>query len=488
MSDGAACRSERRYAMRIGILARWSIAAVGLAISCSATALPATTPGRPNVVFFLGDDIGFGDLACHGNRQVKTPVLDSFAKEAVEFTSFHMCPVCAPTRASLMTGRYNFRTGIADVFGPASHMDPSEITVAQVLRKAGYATGIFGKWHLGDPATSPKRHGFDESLTFYGPGLPGKFYFDPELFHNGIKGKYHGYCMDIFTDAAIDFLKANRSRPFFLYLPANLIHVPLVVDPELTREYDAMGVGDTTAKVYGMIRSVDNNFGRLRKTLKELGLEDNTLLVFSSDNGPCCGSKPTQNRFMDGLHGLKGTVYENGIRVPCFMRWPAGFHSPAKINRLAAHIDFLPTVLDACNAPLPKVKVDGMSLMPLLRDPAAAWPDRTLFFQWDSGQVPRRGSCFAVLTERWKLVQPCGMDSPQQKLIRDTYAALCLKQGRGQRTVEGPPRYELYDIAADRGEWKDVAAKHPEIVERMRKQYEQWFDEVCNRWQGVKLQ
>jgi arylsulfatase/arylsulfatase A len=229
-----------------------------------------------------------------------------------------------------------------------------------------------------------------------------------------------------------------------------------------------------------MIRSVDNNFGRLRAVLKELGLEENTLLIFLSDNGPCSGSQPV-DRYMAGLHGLKGTVYENGIRVPCFMRWPAGFKGPAKVTRLAAHIDVLPTVLEACGMALAP-KLDGTSLLPLLRNPAALWPDRTLFFQWDSGQTPRRGHAYAVLTERWKLVQPCGMDLPSQRHIRDRYAGLCRLQGRGERSIEGPPRYELYDIAADPGETKDVAAAHPEIVAKMKQQYEAWFDDVAARW------
>jgi arylsulfatase A len=302
------------------------------------------------------------------------------------------------------------------------------------------------------------------------------------LLHNNEHIRPKGYCMDIFTDAAIDFLRKNRSRPFFLYLPANLIHVPLEVSDELAAPYDSMGLKASTVKVYGVIRGVDNNFGRLRAAMQELGLEDNTLLIFASDNGPCSGSVPL-DRFMAGLHGLKGTVYENGIRVPCFMRWPAGFQSPAKVGRLAAHIDLVPTILEVCGVPRPAgVKLDGISLLPLLRNPAADWPDRTLFFQWDSGQVPRRGSAFAVLSAKWKLVQPCGMDMPQQKHIRDRYTELCVLQDRGQRTIEGPPRYELYDIASDPGESKDLAAEHPDLVETMKKRYENWFEDVCTRW------
>ncbi len=443
--------------------------------------LRAADVARPNVIVFLADDVGYGDLGIHGNPHVKTPQIDAFAREAAELTNFRVSPVCAPTRASLMTGRYNFRTGIADVFGPAAQMDPAEVTVAEALKSAGYVTGIFGKWHLGEgEGRAPNGQGFDEALSFPGAGM-GK-YFDPELWHNGVKEKHAGYCLDIFTDAAIAFVKQNRGKPFFVYLPSNLIHVPLQVPPELAAEYNASGLGESTKKIYGMLRSVDNNFGKLRAALKDLGLEDNTLLLFTSDNGPCSGSKPL-DRFMAGLHGLKGTVYENGIRVPCFARWPAGFSSPEKITRLTAHIDVMPTILDACGVAVPSgVKLDGISFLPLLRNPSADWPERTLFFQWDSGQEPLRGQAFSVLTEKWKLVQPCGMDKPKQKHIRDTYTELCRLQGRGERTIEGPARYELYDIVADPGETKDLASAHPDIVEQMKRQYDAWFDDVAARW------
>jgi arylsulfatase A-like enzyme len=251
---------------------------------------------------------------------------------------------------------------------------------------------------------------------------------------------------------------------------------------ELRTPFAGRGLDGKTEKVCAMLKNVDDNFGRLRAALREAGLEENTLLIFTSDNGPCSGSI-SEKRFMAGLHGLKGTVYENGIRVPCYMRWPSGFSAPARVERLTAHIDVMPTVLEACGAAAPAgVKFDGVSLMPLLRNPSANWPDRTLFIQWDSGKTPRRGHAFAVLTERWKLVQPTGMDKPVQQLIRDRYAELCKAQGRGNRTIEGPPRHELYDLPADAGETRDVAAAHPEIAERMRKQYDAWFTDVAARW------
>jgi arylsulfatase A-like enzyme len=444
----------------------------------------AENNSRPNVVIFLADDLGYGDVGCHGNPYVQTPQIDAFAREAVEFKQFYVSPVCAPTRASLMTGRYNFRTGVADVFGDASQMDLKEVTIAEALRDAGYATGIFGKWHLGrDLEHGPNAQGFEESLVH--PGAAMRSYFDPSLIHNGTNEIRKGYCMDIFTDAALGFIRQNRARPFFVYLAANLIHTPLQVADELEAPFKAKGLDGKTAKICGMIQSLDASFGRVRAALKELGLEDNTLVIFFSDNGPCSGSITT-NRFMAGLHGLKGTPYENGIRVPCFARWPKGFKSPAQIDRIAAHIDVMPTVLAACGVKPPKgVAWDGVNLLPLLRKPSAKWPDRNLFFQWDSGQVPRRGHAFAVRNQRYKLVQPTGMDSPGQKHILDRCAELCAAQGRKVRTMDGPPQYELYDIASDPGEWKDIASDHPKIVRRMRNAYDDWFTNVTARW-GTK--
>lgn len=464
------------------MIPRFAGALVWLVVSTLVPGGYAAAPAsRPNIVIFLADDLGYGDVGCHGNPYVKTPQIDGFAREAVELKQFYVSPVCAPTRASLMTGRYNFRTGVADVFGEASQMDLNEVTIAEALRDQGYATGIFGKWHLGrDAAHGPNAQGFDESLVHAGAAM--RSYFDPPLLHNGTNETYKGYCMDIFTDAALGFIRQNRARPFFVYLAANLIHTPLQVAEELEAPFKAKGLDGKTAKICGMIQSLDASFGRVRTTLKELGVEDNTLVIFFSDNGPCAGSVTT-NRFMAGLHGLKGTPYENGIRVPCFVRWPNGFASPAQIDRIAAHIDLMPTVLAACGVKRPKGVVwDGVNLLPLLRQPSAKWPDRSLFFQWDSGQVPRRGHAYAVRNQRYKLVQPIGMDSPGQKHILDRCAEVCAAQDRPTQPMDGPPRYELYDITQDPGERKDIAGTHPKIVKQMTKAYEDWFTDVAVRW------
>lgn len=439
---------------------------------------------RPNVILFLADDLGYGDIGIHGNSVVHTPHIDAFAQESVQWQRFYVSPVCAPTRASLMTGRYNFRTGVTDVFGRGCEMATDEVTLAEILLDEGYATGLFGKWHLGDGELhSPTRRGFDESLTFQGAAMKSDQYFDPTLLHNDVQEVQKGYCLDVFTDAAISFMRANRHRPFFIFLPSNLIHTPLVAPDSLVAQYDNLGLIESTQKTYAMVENLDENFGRLCTALNELDLQNDTMLIFTSDNGPCSGSNPVE-RHMAGLHGLKGTVYENGIRVPCFMRWPNEFSSGSVRSQIAAHVDLLPTIADACGASLPtECTLDGINLMPILRQPDIPNTSRNLIFQWDSGQIPRRGHAFCVLNQRWKLVQPCGMDSPGQQHIRDRYTELSRLQDRGERSIDGPARFELYDLHYDPGEHLDLVSKHPDIVQEMRAVYDVWFAEVTNRFQ-----
>ncbi len=417
-----------------------------LASTLSAPAVLAQPARKPNVVVIITDDQGYGDLSIHGNPHLKTPNMDRIGHEGVEFTQFHVCPVCAPTRASLMTGRYNYRTGVVDTYLGRAMMFSDEVTLAEMLGLAGYRTGIFGKWHLGDNyPLRPKDQGFQESLVHTGGGLeqpsgpPGNHYFDPVLLHNGKAGNFKGYCTDIFTDAALRFMEQNRARPFFAYIATNAPHTPLHVADSYVAPFRGKGLDETTARIYGMLTNLDENVGRILAKLKELDLERDTIVIFLTDNGP------QQKRYNAGMRGLKGSVYEGGIRVPCFIRWPGVLKAGTKVDRLAAHIDLAPTLLDACGVPKPRgVRFDGVSLMPLLRNPRAEWPDRTLFFQWHRGDEPQAFRACAARNQRWKL-------------------------------VDGK---ELYDLETDPGETKDVAAAHPEIVARLRREYEAWFKDV----------
>jgi arylsulfatase A-like enzyme len=439
-----AIESRRAFLKRAGMsAAAWPLA------GC-VTGRQGRVERRPNIVFILTDDQGYGDLGCHGNPVLKTPHLDTLHRDGARFTRFHVCPVCSPTRSSLMTGRYNYRTGVVDTFQGRSMMHPDEVTLAEMLSEHGYRTGIFGKWHLGD--NYPMRamdQGFQESLVHKGGGLcqpsepDNTSYFDPVLKRNGVDVRSRGYCTDVFTDAAIDFVDDGGSRPFFLYLAANAPHEPLEIDEKYWAPYAAQGVPEKTARLYGMVANLDENVGRVLAALERRGIADNTIVIFMTDNGPAFRGDA---RYNAGLRGQKGSVYEGGIRVPCFVRWP-GVVAPGKdIDTLAAHIDLLPTLMDACGLALPpEVRIDGRSLYPLLRGEQTPWPDRTLFFQWHRGDAPEAWRDCAALTQRYKLVN-------------------------GQ---------ELYDLQTDLGETTDVAGACPEVVRQLRAAYEAWFADVC---------
>lgn len=425
------------------------------------TALAVNVTKTPNVIIVLTDDQGYGDVGVHANAKIKTLNLDRFAQEGVQLRHFYCSPVCAPTRASLLTGRYFYRTGVIHTSRGGAKMHGDEVTLAEMLKQAGYATGIFGKWHLGDNyPMRPMDQGFDESLIHKSgaigqtPDCPND-YFDPLLWRNGRESRATGYCTDVFFRAAIEFIEAKRDQPFFVYLPTNAPHTPLTIDERYVEPYRAMGLNDATARVYGMVLNIDENFGQLLDTLDRLRLRRNTLLMFLTDNGP------QQRRYNAGLNGRKASVYEGGIRVPCFVQWPAALDGPARIDHIAAHIDIVPTVLDACNVKAPDdVSLDGINLMPLLRGEIENWPGRTLFFQVHRGLAPQRYHNAAIRTPRYKL-----LFSPT------TF---------GKERIELPadPPAELYDLHADPGERHNIAEEHAEVVSSLREQYNAWFDDV----------
>jgi arylsulfatase A-like enzyme len=416
----------------------------------SAAASPLATaaaPRRPNVILMLTDDQGYGDLSLHGNPHLKTPNMDRIGVEGVQFTQFQVCPVCSPTRSSLMTGRYNYRTGIVDTFLGRSMMYPDETTLAEVLGAAGYRTGIFGKWHLGD--NYPMRaidQGFQEALVHRGGGIgqpsdppAGNGYFDPALFHNGRQELHEGYVTDIFFTAARKWIESVRNQPFFAYIPTNAPHGPLNIDEKYVAPFRKLNLPDDTAKVYGMVANIDENIGRLLATLRDLQLERDTIVIFMTDNGPW------GERYNAGMRGQKTTPYQGGIRVPCLVRWPARFQAGHKVDRIAAHIDIFPTLLAACGVPVPKgLRLDGRNLLPLAEGKTPNWPDRMLFTQWHRGDEPVAFRNCAVRTQQYKL-------------------------------VDGK---ELFDLTADPAEKQDIAAQKPDVVARLRKGYEDWLRDV----------
>ncbi|QDU03919.1 Arylsulfatase [Gimesia chilikensis] len=418
---------------------------------------------QPNVILLLTDDQGYGDVGFHGNAQIRTPHMDELARQGMELTRFYCSPVCAPTRASLMTGRYYYRSGVVHTSRGGAKMFGEETTLAELLQGAGYATGIFGKWHLGDNyPMRPQDQGFAESLVHRSGGIgqaPDKpnSYFDPWLWKNGQREQGKGYCTDLFFDAALEFMdrQAKAGKPFFVYLPTNAPHTPLEIADSYWKPYQEQGLDETTARVYGMVENLDENLGRLMAHLDQTKLKENTILIFLGDNGP------QQKRYTAGLRGRKSWVYEGGIRVPFVATWPGHIPAGRQSAQIAAHIDLLPTLLDMTGTPKPKsLKLDGIDLTGLLTGEVKTLPERKLFFQVHRGLTPQRYQNCAVVTQRYKLVGYPGTFG-EENLMRDA-----------------EPVLELYDLTSDPGEMKNLISTEPDIAAGLRKDYERWFADV----------
>jgi arylsulfatase A-like enzyme len=406
---------------------------------------------RPNVVLVMTDDQGYGDLACHGNPVIKTPNIDELYAQSVRLTDFHVAPTCSPTRAGLMTGHCCNRTGVWHTIMGRSLLRRDEVTMGDVFSDSGYRTGIFGKWHLGDNYPfRPQDRGFDEVLIHLGGGVGqgpdywGNNYFDDTYFHNGRPEKFEGYCTNVWFDGAMKFIEANKDRPFFCYIPTNAAHAPYNVADEYAKPYLDKGLPKSLARFYGMLTNIDDNMARLMRWLKELGLEDNTILIFMTDNGT------SGNGYNAGMRGKKGSEYDGGHRVPCFIRWPAGTLTGGRdIARLTANVDLLPTLIELCRLKKPGgVDFDGGSIVPLLTGNDGQWPDRTLVTDSQRIEHPEKWRKSAIMTDRWRLIN-----------------------GK-----------ELYDMKADPGQKSDVATSHPQVVGRLRKAYENWWASVSQRF------
>ena len=429
--------------------------AVSLLVSCGLS--ESDSSKRPNIVLIMTDDQGWAQLGSHGDPVLQTPRLDELAGQSVEMMRFYVSPVCAPTRAALMTGRYNYRTGVVDTYLGRAMMDPDEVTIAEMLRDSGYRTGIFGKWHLGDNYPQrPGDQGFQESVVHKGGGIgqpsdpPGTDYFDPILSHNGQPKEYSGYCTDVYFDEAMRWIGDGGGAPFFAYIPTNAPHSPYLVPDSYREVYAEQGLSDKDARIYGMITNIDDNVGRLMDHLEEHGLTGNTLFIFLTDNGP------TTRLYHAGLRQQKGSVYENGIRVPFLARWPDRL-APLKLEELGAHIDVAPTLLSATGtAPPSEVQFDGIDLLSLWNGGVDSLPERTYFVQAHRGNEPEPYRAFAAVEQRYKLVQALSFSEP------------------------APPDapLELYDLIEDPGEESDLSADLPDVVERLKAGYDQWLADV----------
>lgn len=452
-------KNPRRTSMALAILACVSAAGAGK---------------RPNVILVMTDDQGYGDLSCHGNPVLKTPNLDRLQRESIRFTDFHVSPFCTPTRAALMTGNYPGRTGAYRTSAGRTMMHPDEKTIANLFAAHGYVTGMVGKWHLGDNAPHrPQDRGFQDVVWHRCGGVGqasdywGNDYFDDTYERNGTFEKFEGYCTDVWFREGLRFIEAKRKKPFFLYLALNAPHGPYRVAPEWAKPYQESVTWKNGANFYGMIANIDHNMGLLRQRLSELGLSENTILIFMTDNGTAAGAKfsglesEALEGYNAGMRGKKSSIYEGGHRVPFFIYWPEGRLTGGRdIDALAAHIDVLPTLADLCGIPVPdSYEPDGLSLAPLMKGSRATWPRDHLVIQYHGGAYAKSMNepfkHTVVLTERWRLV-----NASEQ---------------------------ELYAIETDPAQRRDVAAEYPEVVAQLRATYRPFWDSVSPRLTPVHI-
>ena len=423
------------------ILALLPLAAITSQLFCAQT-LTAQTERRPSFLIILADDQGWGDLSLHGNRNLSTPAIDSLARDGAMFERFFVCPVCSPTRAEFLTGRYHPRGGVYSTSTGGERLDLDEKTIADFFRAAGYATAAFGKWHNGmQYPYHPRGRGFDEYYGFCS-GHWGN-YFSPMLEHNGRLVKGNGYITDDFTDHAIAFIEQNKDRPFFCYLPFNTPHSPMQVPDEYFKKFDGVELAqrnhqpqreqvEHTRAALAMCENIDANVGRLLKKLDALKISDNTIVIYFSDNGP------NGWRYNGRMKGRKGSTDEGGVRVPCLVRWPGKIQPGTRVPFIAAAIDLLPTLADMAGVSLEDGKpLDGVSVKRLLlNDNVSDWPDRMIFSHW-RGRV-------SVRTRQHRL------------------------DHAGQ----------LFDMRADPEQRTDVAAENPAAAQRLRQAVARWKREL----------
>ena len=444
----------------------------------------------PNVIFVMTDDQGMGDFSGFGNPAIETPRLDQLKLESAWLSDFYVHPVCTPTRAALMTGRHPQRTQAIDTYIGRAMLEPEEVTIAEVLQEAGWGTGIFGKWHLGDCAPMrPQDQGFDRVLVHRGGGIgqpsdpigaEGR-YTDPVLIDQGLERGFEGYCTDIYFEEAMKWMgeQSSKGERFFCYIAPNAPHTPLNdVPEELYEKYKAKDLSpdvfasdfgrpvgdvdqDELARVYAMIENIDQNVGRLVDFLDETELARDTLLVFLCDNGA------QGRRFSRGLRGSKGQVYEGGVRSPLFVRWPAEIEAGEVREDFGAHLDLFPTVLEACGVAKPEgLSLDGYSLLPMLKREEELSPRPALVVQWNRGDEPVEGQNCFVRLGKWKLVNYVNA-----------------------APLSEPPRWdpEIFDLVRDAYEQADYASVAPKEVEQLSAIYQLWFMDIAEEFSNRQI-
>ncbi len=410
---------------------------------------------KPNIIVIYTDDQGYGDIGCHGNTIIKTPNLDTFSKTALELTNFHVGTTCTPSRSGLLTGRHPNRNNTWHTIAGCSILTEDEVTIADILLKSSYNTAMIGKWHLGDNYPfRPQDRGFNEAIYHGGGGVQqtpdiwNNNYFDDTYFRNGTPEQFKGYCTDVWFNEAIKFIDNNKNTPFYIHLAPNAAHSPFNVPDKYAKLYKDAPLTKTQKRFYGMITNIDDNFGKLVAYLKEKNLYNNTIIVFSTDNGSANAIHKERGQVLGynaGLRGLKGSHYDGGHRVPCFISWPNGnILQKQKLNVLTANVDLLPTLIDLLNIDYsPQKTLDGTSIAKLVKGDIKSL-DRMLVVDSQRNQWPEKGKNSCVMSTNWRL-------------------------------IDGK---ELYNTAQDPGQKNNIAASHPHVVKKMQTFYDNWWTAI----------
>ena len=453
-------------------------------------------PQRPNIVFILVDDMGYGDFGCFSQGRAQTPTLDWLVKESVCLTQHYSgSPVCNPSRASLLTGRYPHRTGSIDTleWRGLERLALRERTLADMLKEAGYATGLVGKWHLGafDPRYHPCRRGFDEAVCFRG-GMHDYYQWRLEYGMDSVHHADGRYLTDLWSEEAVQFIRrhAGGDAPFFLHLTYNAPHTPLQCpDDDVAPFMEGGRFNKGVSILYGMIKRMDAGVGRVMAELKARGVDENTILLFTSDNGPQFGGQGDDctTRFNCGFNGAKGNTYEGGVRVPMLVRWPGGLAGGTTCDKMAHMTDWLPTILAMAGlAPTGELPLDGVNVLDALRGEDCKVQTRR-FWQWN--RYTPVGTCNAAMRDGdWKLIRPVISEAMAVPDIKWLHTCMyehdyfvengVIQEPDPPRDVPPPPPPQLYNIADDPLERIDLADREPERTARMARELETWFEEV----------
>ena len=443
--------------------------AVTVLLSCAdkkSSVIKEGSENKPNVIIILTDDQGYGDLGYHDNPIVKTPNLDAFAKQSFELTNFHVGTTCAPTRAGIMTGRNANRNNAWHTIAGCSILLEDEETMPEVFQRNGYQTTMLGKWHLGDNYPfRPHDRGFQEAFYHGGGGVQqtpdywNNDYFDDTYFRNGVPEKTKGYCTDVWFEEAISFSERQKEKPFFMYLALNAAHGPFNVPEKYEQMYADAPLTDIQKRFYGMVSNIDDNFGKLISHLKETNQFDNTIIIFTTDNGTARGISTIKDSkkvlgYNAGLRGTKGSHYDGGHKVPFFISWPDGnIQQKAKSNDLVAHVDLLPTLAELVDIPFTAKKpLDGKSMVATLTGKKTD-AKRMLVIDTQRNQLPEKGRNSAVMQGEWRLVNGV----------------------------------ELYNTLDDPGQENDIASAHPERVKNLQAFYDDWWTSIQSDFRYAEI-